>query len=145
MAILAAMLFPLGLVFLKKGYDHSTPLSGTIVVTAINAAVFWIAAVMFSPVNLLLSSAIVFFVGASTVRETYRGWKVDQEIEGLKSQVAQLESQKHSMTELLGVMKTDAYVEQEARLKFNLQNPGEKVLVIPKDGVKNSIKVLVSL
>ncbi len=39
MAIVAAALFPLGLVFLKKGYDHSSPLYGTIVVTAMNAAV----------------------------------------------------------------------------------------------------------
>jgi hypothetical protein len=76
-----------------------------------------------------LLAAIVFFVGASTVRETYRGWKVDQEIEGLKSQVSSLESQKHSMTELLGKMKTDSYVEQEARLRFNLKKPGEHVVL----------------
>ncbi len=76
-----------------------------------------------------LLAAIVFFVSASTVRETYRGWKVDQEIEGLKSQVAALESQKHSMTSLLDTMKTDAYVEQEARLRFNLKKPGEHVIL----------------
>lgn len=81
------------------------------------------------PVLFALLSAIVFFVGASTVRETYRGWKVDQEIEGLKSQVSQLESQKHSMTDLLGRMKTDSYIEQEARLRFNLKKPGEHVVL----------------
>lgn len=76
-----------------------------------------------------LLSAIVFFVGASTIRETYRGWKVDQEIEGLKSQIAQLEAQKHAMTDLLGKMKTDGFVEQEARLRFNLKKPGERVVL----------------
>jgi cell division protein FtsB len=81
------------------------------------------------PLLFALLAAIVFFVGASTVRETYRGWKVDQEIEGLKSQVSQLEGQKHSMTELLGTMKTDAYIEQEARLRFNLKKPGEQVVL----------------
>lgn len=81
------------------------------------------------PVLFALLVAIVFFVGASTIRETYRGWKVDQEIEGLKSQVTQLESQKHSMTELLGKMKTDSYIEQEARLRFNLKKPGEHVVL----------------
>lgn len=81
------------------------------------------------PMLFALLVAIVFFVGASTVRETYRGWKVDQEIEGLKSQVSELEGQKHSMTELLGKMKTDSYVEQEARLRFNLKKPGEHVVL----------------
>lgn len=81
------------------------------------------------PVLFALLAAIVFFVCASTVRETYRGWKVDQEIEGLKNQVAQLESQKHSMTALLDTMQTDSYVEQEARLRFNLKRPGERVVL----------------
>lgn len=89
------------------------------------------------PVLFALLSAIVFFVGASTVRETYRGWKVDQEIEGLKSQVSQLESQKHSMTDLLGRMKTDSYVEQEARLRFNLKKPGEHVVLF-EEGDSNA-------
>ncbi len=89
------------------------------------------------PVLFALLSAIVFFVGASTVRETYRGWKVDQEIEGLKSQVSQLEDQKHSMTDLLGRMKTDSYVEQEARLRFNLKKPGEHVVLF-EEGDSNA-------
>lgn len=86
------------------------------------------------PLLFALLAAIVFFVSASTVRETYRGWKVDQEIEGLKTQVAQLESQKHSMTELLGKMNTDSYVEQEARLRFNLKKPGEHVVLFEEGG-----------
>ncbi|MBP9763045.1 septum formation initiator family protein [Patescibacteria group bacterium] len=89
------------------------------------------------PLLFALLAAIVFFVGASTVRETYRGWKVDQEIEGLKSQVSQLEGQKHSMTELLGTMKTDAYIEQEARLRFNLKKPGEQVVLF-EEGDSNT-------
>ncbi len=87
------------------------------------------------PVLFALLSAIVFFVGASTVRETYRGWKVDQEIEGLKSHISQLESQKHSMSDLLDRMKTDSYIEQEARLRFNLKKPGEHVVLFEEGDV----------
>ncbi len=61
-AIISAALFPLGLVFLKKGYDHSSPLYGTTVVTAMNAVALWIMAFMFSPVHLSFSSAALFFV-----------------------------------------------------------------------------------
>ena len=61
-ALIAAALFPLGLVFLKKGYDHSTPLYGTTVVTAMNALVLWAMAFSLSPVHLVLTSAALFFV-----------------------------------------------------------------------------------
>lgn len=81
-----------------------------------------------------LFAAIVFLVGASTVRETYRGWKVDTEIEGLRAQVAQLEAQKHTMSTLLDKMNTDSYVEQEARLRFNLKKPGERVVLFQDSG-----------
>ncbi|MBI3037143.1 DMT family transporter [Candidatus Woesearchaeota archaeon] len=62
MAIVAAAIFPLGLIFLKKGYDHSSPLYGTIVVTAMNAAVLWLIALSISEVHLTFSSAALFFV-----------------------------------------------------------------------------------
>lgn len=62
MAIIAAAMFPLGLVFIRKGYDHSSPLYGTLVVTAMNAAVLWIIAISISPVHLSLTAAALFFV-----------------------------------------------------------------------------------
>lgn len=62
MAIIAAALFPLGLVFLRKGYDHSSPLYATIVVTAMNAVVLWIIAILASPIHLSLTAAAIFFV-----------------------------------------------------------------------------------
>ncbi len=62
LALLSAALFPLGLIFLKKGFYHATPIYGTIVVTAINAVVLGIAAALFSHTAIFLSSAIVFFI-----------------------------------------------------------------------------------
>ncbi len=69
MAILAAMMFPLGLIFLKKGYDHSTPLFGTTIVTAINAALLWVFAALFSPLPLkaVVPSAVALFVIAGII------------------------------------------------------------------------------
>lgn len=63
MAVIAAALFPLGLVFLRKGYDHSSPLYGTIVVTAMNAAVLWIISLFTSnSAHLSFSSGVIFFI-----------------------------------------------------------------------------------
>lgn len=86
------------------------------------------------PVIFASLSVIVFLVGASTVRETYHGWKVDKEIEGLRVQVGQLEAQKHTMSTLLEKMNTDSYVEQEARLRFNLKKPGERMVMFQDSG-----------
>ncbi|MEK6838024.1 MAG: EamA family transporter [Nanoarchaeota archaeon] len=68
-AIASAAMFPLGLIFLKKGYDHSTPLYGTLIVTAINAVFLWIFALLFSslPLTVIFSSAVVFFIIAGAI------------------------------------------------------------------------------
>lgn len=60
--ISSAVLFALGLVFLKKGYRHSTPFTGTIIITAINTVLLWVIALSFSSVRLLSSSAVLLFI-----------------------------------------------------------------------------------
>ena len=66
MAIAAAALFPLGLIFLKKGYDHSSPLHGTLIVTAINAVFLWLIAFLTLPIK-LTPSAVMLFILAGAV------------------------------------------------------------------------------
>jgi drug/metabolite transporter, DME family len=61
-AILSAVMFPLGLILLKKGYGHSAPMVGTIVVTLINAMLFWVLAAFLSPVHLISWNTAIFFV-----------------------------------------------------------------------------------
>ena len=62
MALAAAMIFPLGLVLLKKGYDHSSPLYGTSIVTAINALLLWAIVLSKAHNGISFSSAVLFFI-----------------------------------------------------------------------------------
>lgn len=65
MAIASAALFPLGLIFLKKGYDHSSPLHGTVIVTAINAVFLWLLAFLAGPIKFTPSAVLLFIIAGA--------------------------------------------------------------------------------
>lgn len=75
------------------------------------------------------TAAILFIVGVSTARETYRSWKVDQEMKGLQAQVDALETKKSRVSQLIQTMQSEAALDKEARLRLNMQKPGERVFV----------------
>ncbi len=75
--------------------------------------------------------ALLFFVGVSTIRETYQGWKVEQEIQGLQTQVETLEGKKLRLSETLQRLQAPDAVDKEARLRLGLQKPGERVFIVP--------------
>jgi cell division protein FtsB len=61
---------------------------------------------------------------------------IDQEIKSSQDEIAQLEAKNNDLNSLLSFLNTDAFLEQEARLKFNLQKPGESVVIIPPSNGK---------
>ncbi len=86
------------------------------------------------PLFLLGNLAILLVVGMSTIRETYRGWSVDQEIQALKQQAAALEGRRSELTAFADRMESPEFIEREARAKLGLQKPGEHVIIL--EGVK---------
>ncbi len=79
----------------------------------------------------LLANVVVFaLVGISTVRETYRGWSVDQEIHTLQAQADTLEGRKSKLLELAGTLASDQQVELEARRRLGWKKDGEQVFVL---------------
>lgn len=82
------------------------------------------------PLFLMANVAVLFVVGMSTVRETYRGWTVDHEIRALEMKAQSLEGRKMQLSELAAKMQESDYAEREARAKLNLQKPGEKVVIL---------------
>lgn len=77
------------------------------------------------------ASGVLFFaVGVSTVRETYREWKVDQEINQMKSEVDRLEGRKLGLVELLNRLDSPDAIDKEARTRLGLVKPGEKVVIL---------------
>jgi cell division protein FtsB len=82
------------------------------------------------PLFLMANLAVLLVVGVATVRESYRGWTVDNEIQNLELKAQALEGQKMQISTMAAKMQDTSYVEREARLKLGLQKPGEHVVVL---------------
>ncbi len=72
----------------------------------------------------------------SLIKETYRNYKVNKEIEKLRSDIEVLRNENSELNYLIDYLNTDYFVEKEARLKFGMKKDGEKVFDI-EGNVKN--------
>lgn len=82
------------------------------------------------PVIFIGSLAIAFVLGVATVRESYRGWKVDQEIQALEAQASELEGRNKRLLEIAQTLQSPERMEVEARKRLGLKQPGEHVVVL---------------
>jgi len=82
------------------------------------------------PVVLIGSAVLLFVIGAATVRESYRGWKVDREIQALEVQADELEGRNAKLKELARALQSSERLEVEARTRLGLRMPGEHVVVL---------------
>lgn len=101
-----------------------------------------------------LSSKIFFILGIvifgfllfALLNKFFESREIDQEIRESEEEIARLETKNSELKELLSYLDTDAFLEQEARLKFNMQKPGESVMVVPEgsgdEKRKNDLAVL---
>lgn len=76
------------------------------------------------------NAALLVMIGISTARETYQEWKVDQEIQGLQAQVDAMEGKKLYLHELIQKLQASDTLDKEARMRFGLRKPGERVMVL---------------
>ncbi len=82
------------------------------------------------PIVFAASGAIFLVAGASTVRESYREWKVDQEIQQMQSEIERLEGKKLTLAELIQRLDSPDAVDKEARTRLGLRKPGERVIIL---------------
>ena len=80
------------------------------------------------------TGVVLVLVAISSARETYQGWKVDQEIHGLRAQVELLEGKRLHLGDALARLQSPEAVDREARLRLGLQKPGERVFVLREGG-----------
>ena len=81
-------------------------------------------------VVLIANIVILLVVGVSSVRETYQGWKVDQQMKNLQGQVADLDSKRLQLSDVLHKLNSLDTIDEEARARLGMQKPGEKVVVL---------------
>jgi len=86
---------------------------------------------IFSSRNLTLILIIIFiFCLISLVNQTVKYFSIKKDINYLEAQIKSLEDKGQQLTTSLENVRSDFYKEREARLKFGLKLPGEKVAVI---------------
>ncbi len=86
-----------------------------------------------------VGGVLVVLTGVSSARETYQGWKVNQEIHGLRAQVEALEGRRVHLSETLARLQAPDAVDREARIRLGLQKPGERVFLLREQDVKTPV------
>ena len=72
-------------------------------------------------------------------KEVLLRYEINQEIKHLEAQLDELNDSSTEMDNLIAYLKTDEYIEKEARLKLNLSKPGEKQINLSSDFENNNI------
>ncbi|KKS40303.1 MAG: Cell division protein FtsL [Candidatus Kuenenbacteria bacterium GW2011_GWA2_42_15] len=85
-----------------------------------------------SKIFFLAIIVLVVFLEISVFGEKQSQKKVANNMNALEQEIAKLENKNLELTELLGYLKSDDFVEQEAREKLNMRKSGERVMLVPK-------------
>lgn len=85
---------------------------------------------LFSVASILLAAFVVF----SYARIYYSDYQIKKEIQELNQQSEALKTKKSQMLETLNYMDTDDFLEEKARMEFNMVKPGEHVMVVEHEG-----------
>ncbi|MCX7779090.1 MAG: septum formation initiator family protein [Patescibacteria group bacterium] len=80
-----------------------------------------------------LSLVLLIILGV-TLTFSFKTFRQEREVRGqilaLENEIEKVEGEKSKLLETLEYLKSDFYKEKEAREKFGMQQPGEKVIVI---------------
>ena len=81
----------------------------------------------------------MFFVGLTLIwlgvnlgRESYRKYQLTKELDSLRQEIETLQQSNDELASLIEFYQQQSYLEKEARLKLNLKQPGEKVVIVPE-------------
>ncbi len=85
------------------------------------------------PVVVILVFAVAG-LGVSAVRVGRRAWDIRRERQAVAAKVRELEAEKARLEAAIEALGSAAAVERLAKEKFNLQKPGEEVVVVVPEG-----------
>ena len=83
----------------------------------------WVVAIL-----LVIALAVAWAAAKAFVERS----KLEREIRELEATVGQQRREMGEYQKLLDKIRDFTYIEREARLKFGLKKPGEKVVIVPK-------------
>lgn len=73
------------------------------------------------------------WLGFSLYKVWVKKMGIDAEIEALRRKSRSLEEENKQLTETIEYLRTDDFLEKEAKEKLNLQKPGEKVIIVNRE------------
>lgn len=79
---------------------------------------------------LLCLSALLYFAISGKME---RARQAAEEIKKMEEKIAYLEKEKTKLSDMISFFATDSFKERESKEQLNLQNPGEKVIIITKE------------
>lgn len=88
------------------------------------------------PVLLIAGIVILIIVSSSYIKVVLQKTAVEKEITDLKNEKEKLEANNSYLSGLLDYFASESYKEREMRLKFGMQKPGERVIIISREGEK---------
>lgn len=71
-------------------------------------------------------------------RESYRKYQLSKEIKKLEANIKRLEGRNGQLNDLMNYFSEESFLEKEARVKLNLQKPGEKVVIFSNPNGRNN-------
>ena len=95
-----------------------------------------IKGILSSKILLCLATFVLIGLVVNLGQESYRKYRLNKEIGDLKSQIETLENSNQQLNGLMDYFGQNSYLEKEARVKFNLKKPDEKVVIL-SDGASN--------
>ncbi len=88
---------------------------------------------------LLISLVALIIIITALVKGLIRRQELDQEIAKIKNDIAVYQTKQEELTNLITYLQSAEFKEKEARLKFNLKKPDEKVVVLPGQEISETI------
>jgi cell division protein FtsB len=84
----------------------------------------------------VVGGIIVVYLLVVLAQTVKRNYDLGNQIEDMKGQITQLQTQKDELSYNLQYYNTDSFRDREARSKLGLQLPGENVIIIPQPSAR---------
>lgn len=78
---------------------------------------------------------IAIGIGVSLFQTVRRNISLRGQVKDLEAQIGRLEEEKEELSYRIQYFQTDSFKEKEARAKLGLQQPGEGVIILPRNEV----------
>jgi len=73
---------------------------------------------------------VIAIFGVGAIRESYRGWKADAEIQALEAQANELEGRNARLRDIAQALQSPDRIDLEARKRLGMRAAGEHVVVL---------------